>query len=84
MTGQANPLERTFGREVGEMMSWKHKQEGVKLHTNTKVKEILKIKKTRILIQSCTKKYEKMCPTGTYQSMGSGMLVMEEILKRLF
>lgn len=42
VTSLANPLERLFGKEVGEMMSWKHEQEGVKLHVQSGVREILR------------------------------------------
>lgn len=42
VTNQAHPLHRMFGDAVGEMMSWKHETMGVKLHSNTGVKEILK------------------------------------------
>jgi NAD(P)H-nitrite reductase large subunit len=37
-----NPLEHIFGKEIGEMLTYKHKTHGIKCHMKNGVKEILK------------------------------------------
>ena len=42
VSSMENPMEKVFGKEVGEMLTWKNNEYKVKMHMKKKVTEIVK------------------------------------------